>query len=255
MRVRENFEVPNQIIEMLKRREFRPRNYSVSKLICCPRKTFYAMTGVKEIVSDEQTLVFSRGRAHHGVLEVYKLREVERKKDSEILDGHGHPIPIYGDVDMIGDRITEIFTTTISSKKIKLPSDAIEVLPMKVKQLRAYCYFEGELKGDLLVFFLFGDYERFVEIAGEKKYVGLRPKLRCFTFDFDKSDTLEVWQLMNNNLAEIEHAKKTGIPPFLTGEKWECDNCGYSYICLGDEPVAPRDINEVVAKSMAGDLK
>jgi hypothetical protein len=255
MRVCENFEVPNQIIEMLKRREFRPRHYSVSKLICCPRKTFYAMTGVKEIVPDEQTLVFTRGRAHHGILEVYKLKEVERKKDSEILNEHGQPIPIYGDIDMIGDRITEIFTTTISSAKVKIPSDATEVFPMKIKQLRAYCHFEKELTGDLLVFFLFGDYQRFIEVAGQKQYVGLRPKLRCFTYDFEEGDLLEVWQLMNNNIAEIEQAKKTGIPPFLTGEKWECDNCGYSYICLGDEPVAPKDISEVVAKAMESDIR
>jgi len=213
------------------------------------------MTGVHEIIPDEQTLVFTRGRAHHGVLEVYKLREVERKKDSDILDAHGHPIPIYGDIDMIGDRITEIFTTTISSAKVKIPSDAIDTFPMKVKQLRSYCHFEHEFTGDLLVFFLFGDYQRFIEVAGQKQYVGLRPKLRCFTYDFDESDLLEVWKLMNNNLAEIEQAKKTGIPPLLTGGKWECNQCGYAYICLGTEPVAPRDINEVVANVMGSDLR
>jgi hypothetical protein len=255
MKVVENFEVPKRIIESLKKREHYSGQYSVTKLICCPRKTFYEMTGVKELVLDETELVFARGRAHHGVLEVYKLKEIHRRKDSEVLDKNGKPIPVYGVIDMIGENITEIYTTVISSSKVKLPSDAITVFPMKLKQLRAYCYFEGEFTGDLLVFFLFGDYSRFIDILGKKQYVGMRPQLRCFTFDFDESDLLEVWQSMNNNLAEIEHAKKTGIPPLITGEEWECDNCGYSYICLGEEPVKARDINEVVGKAMESDIK
>ena len=254
MRVRENYEVPQMIIERLKRREFRPRNYSVSKLVCCPRKTFYAMTGVKEVIHESTELIFARGRAHHGVLEVYELKELSRKKDSEVLRD-GKPIPIFGDIDMIGERITEIYTTVMSSSKVKLPSDAITVFPMKLKQLRAYCYFEGEFTGDLLVFFLFGDYSRFIEILGKKQYVGIRPQLRCFTFDFDESDLLEVWESMNNNLAEIEHSKKTGIPPLIAGEEWACSNCGYSYTCLGEEPVKARDINEVVGAAVDGDIR
>jgi len=254
MRVRENYEVPQMIIESLKRREFRPKDYTVSKLVSCPRKTYYPMTGHKKVLPEGTELIFARGRAYHGVLEVYKLKEVARKKDSEILR-EGVPIPIYADIDMIGDRITEIYTTTLSSNKVKLPSDAITVFPMKLKQLRAYCHFEGEFTGDLLVFFLFGDYSRFIEILGKKQYVGIRPQLRCFTFDFEESDLLEVWQSMNNNLAEIEHAKKTGIPPLIAGEEWECSNCGYSYTCLGEEPVKARDINEVVGEAVEGDIK
>jgi len=242
MKVRENFEVPRKIIDALAKREWRPRHYSVTKLICCPRKTYYAMIGKKPVILDETYLTFARGRAHHGVLEVYKLKEIARRKDSEVLDENGKPIPIYGDIDMIGDRITEIFTTSMSSKRVKKPEDAIRVFPLKVKQLMAYCYFEGEYEGDLLVFFLFGDYTRFeVDMFGNKKYVGIRPKLRCFTFEFTKEDLLEVWQLMNQNLAEIEHAKKTGIPPFDVGEEWECNNCGFNYICFGEEPVGKKE--------------
>ena len=251
MKVRENYKVPQMIIEKLKQREFRPRNYSVTKLVCCPRKTFYAMTGVKESVSESAELIFARGRAHHGVLEVYELKELSRKKDSEVIRDE-KPIPIYADIDMVGDRITEIYTTTISAKKVGVSEDAITVFPMKLKQLRAYCYFEGEFTGDLLVFFLFGDYSRFIDILGKKQYVGMRPQLRCFTFDFEKPDLLEVWRSMNNNLADIEYAKKTGIPPLIAGEEWECNNCGYSYICLGEEPVKPKDINEVVGKDLEG---
>lgn len=245
MKVTENFDVPIQITSALRKREFRPRNYSVTKLICCPRKTYFAMTGKHEIILDETQLIFARGRAHHSILEVYPLKEVARKRDSEVFRD-GEPIPIYGDIDMIGERITEIFTTTLSSGKIVVPDDAIKTFPTKVKQLRAYDFFEGECQGDLLVFFLFGDYKRFEEVAGKKVYVGLRPKLRCFTYEFTKEDLLEVWQLMNQNLADIEHGKKTGIPPLTIGEKWECDNCGYSYICFGEEPVT---------EAVQGDIK
>lgn len=254
VKVRENFKVPRLIIDRLRGRQWRPRNYSVSKLIGCPRKTYFKMTGQKEIILDETQLIFARGRAHHGILEVYKLKEISRKKNSEILRD-GKPIPIYGDIDMIGDRITEIFTTTLSSNKVKLPSDAIGVFKTKLRQLRAYCYFEDEFEGDLLVFFLFGDYSRFVEVAGKKTYTGIRPQLRCFTFEFDEKDLLEVWELMNQNLAEIEHAKKTGIPPLIMGEEWMCKSCGFDYVCFGDEVTAPRDINEVVARVMEGDIK
>ena len=254
MRVRENFEVPRFIIDELKKKQRPPRSYSVTKCICCPRKTYYKMIGKKEIIPDEQQLIFARGRAHHGVLEVYKLIEVSRKRDSEVLRD-GKPIPIYGHIDMIGERITEIFTTTLSSNRVKLPSDAMDVFKTKLKQLRVYCHFEGEYTGDLLVFFLFGDYTRFIEVAGKKEYVGLRPKLRCFTFDFDKADLLEAWNLVNRNIAEIEHSKKTGIPPFIVGEEWECNNCGYNHICLGEEVVAPKDVSEVVGSVAEGDIR
>ena len=237
MKVTENFEVSKQIIAALSRREFRPRNYSVSKLICCPRKTYFKMTGRKEVRLNEVELIFARGRAHHAVLEVYKLKEVPRVKDSKVVNEKGEPFPIYGDIDMIGDRITEIFTTTLGSNKVKIPEDAIKVFPLKEKQLRGYLYFEGEYAGDLLVFFLFGDYTRFDEIAGKKVYRGIRPLLRCFTFEYSQEDLLNVWDLMNNNLAEIEMAKQKGVPPLITGDESECSYCGYYYACYGEEPV------------------
>lgn len=244
MKVTENLEVPRDIIERLKRREFRPHNYSVSKLICCPRKTYFRMTGRKEVrLQMGIELIFARGRAHHGVLEVYKLREIERLKHSTVLNNKGEPFPIYGDIDMIGDRITEIFTTTLGSNKIKVPEDAIKVFPLKEKQLRGYLYFEDEYAGDLLVFFLFGDYTRFEEIGGQKFYRGIQPQLRCFTFEYSKEDLLNVWDLMNNNLAEIETAKEKGTPPLIIGDESECSYCGYYYACYGEEPVVTKPVN------------
>jgi hypothetical protein len=237
MKVVENLEVPRDIIERLKLREFRPRNYSVSKLICCPRKTYFRMVGRKEVRLNEVELIFARGRAHHGVLEIYKLKEISRVKHSKVVNERGEPFPIYGDIDMVEDRITEIFTTTLGSNKVKVPEDAIKVFPLKEKQLRAYLYFEGEYTGDLLVFFLFGDYTRFEEVGGQKFYRGIKPLLRCFTFEYSKEDLLEIWDLMNNNIAEIEMAKKKGVPPLMIGDESECSYCGYYYACYGEEPV------------------
>lgn len=244
MKVRENPGVVEKVMKKLRGRQRRPRQYSVTKLICCPRKTYYRMIGKKEVITDATQLLFARGRAHHGVLEVLPLREIRREKKA--FNG----MPIRGDIDMIGQRITEIFTTSLSSKKVRLPSDVIKVFPMKLKQLRAYCYFEGESEGDLLVFFLFGDYSRVVEVFGKKQYVGIRPVLRDWTFEFTEAELLEVWDLMNNNLAEIEQAKKDGIPPLATGEEWECNNCGYNHLCFGDEVVVPRSIDKVITGLM-----
>lgn len=232
MKVRENFEVPSKIIGKLKRQARRPKSYSVTRLVCCPRRTYYRMIGVKEVIFEERELIFTRGRAHHDILEVAPLREIERVKRG--FEGK----PIYAHIDMIfSNKITEIFTTTLSSKKVEKPEDAIKVFPIKRKQLQAYCYFEDELEGDLLVFFLFGDYTRFVEVMGKKVYVGIRPKLRDFSFEFTREDIFKVWNEMNMNIAEIEQAKKDGIPPLSAGEEFECQNCGYSYKCLGEEPV------------------
>lgn len=244
MKVRENTEVVEQVMSKLRGRQFRPKTFLVTRLIRCPRKTFFKMVGVKEVIPDFVHLTFARGRAHHSILEVFPLREIRRRK--EAYDG----TPIGADIDMIGDRITEIYTTTLSSSKIMLPSDAINVFPIKLKQLRAYCYMENEHEGDLLAFFLFGDYSRFIEIFGEKKYVGLRPILRNWTFEFLDSELLEVWDLMNNNLAEIKQAFKDGMPPLVCGEEFECKSCGYDHLCFGDEPIAPRDTEKVILSAM-----
>jgi hypothetical protein len=139
---------------------------------------------------------------------------------------------------MKGERITEVFTTNISSAKVP-ENDVVEaskVFIMKYKQLQAYCYMSGEYKGDLLVFFLMGDYNRFVDVMGSKKYKGITPQLRCFTYEFEEKDLLANWNKMNDNLEDIIHAQKTGEMPLACGEKWECSSCGFAYTCLGEEP-------------------
>jgi len=231
----ENKEVPQRIIAKLRERERRSGVYSITKLVCCPRKTYYKFTGVKELTSDDTQLIFVRGRGHHGALEVFDSREIEL--DHKSKDGKHM---IYADIDMRDQRIIEIFTTTLSSNKVPEgdAEAAAKMFPLKYSQLQAYCYFANELEGDLLVFFLFGDYSRFDEIFGRKVYVGIRPKLRDFTFNFEQSDLDKVWDKMNVNLEEIEYGRKIGQPPLMSGEEWECKSCGFSYICLGEEPVA-----------------
>ncbi len=231
----ENLEVPKRIIAKLRERERRSGSYSITRLVCCPRKTYYKFSGVTELTTDETQLIFVRGRGHHGALEVFDTKEIEMSKQSR----NGKHI-IYADIDMRDQRIIEIFTTTLSSKKVP-EGDAVtaaKMFPLKYSQLQAYLYFANELEGDLLVFFLFGDYSRFEEVYGRKLYVGIRPKLRDFTFNFELSDLEKVWDKMNVNLEEIEYARETKQPPLMSGEEWECKSCGFNYVCLGEEPVA-----------------
>jgi len=230
----ENKEVPQKIITKLRGLQRRSKSYSITKLVCCPRKTYYKFTGVKELTSDDTQLIFVRGRGHHGALEVFDSREIELKKQSK-----NGKHTIYADIDMRDQRIIEIFTTTLSSNKVPEgdAETAAKVFSSKYKQLQAYDYFADELEGDLLVFFLFGDYSRFDDVFGRKVYVGIRPKLRCFTYNFERSDLEKVWDKMNVNLEEIEYGKATGQPPLMCGEEWECKSCGFAYTCLGDEPV------------------
>jgi len=230
----ENSAVVSRIMESLRKRSFRPGQWSVTRLVCCPRKTYYYMSGKEPFIFDYNILTMARGRAHHGVLEVYPLREIEREKDG-----------IVGDIDMVGERITEIFTTTVSLKKVKSAFDALKVFPLKVRQLMAYCYMCGEDEGDLLVFYLFGDYSRFVELFGKKVYTGIRPVLKCYTYKFKKSALEENWKEILRNKEEIEQALKDGVPPLKTGLKMECNYCPYVPYCFG-EYIAERKKNEVL---------
>ena len=230
----ENKEVPQRIITKLRGLERHKDNYMVTRLVCCPRKTYYKLAGVKELITDETQLIFVRGRGHHGALEVFDSREIELKR----LSRNGKHT-IYADIDMRDQRIIEIFTTTLSSKKVPEgdAEAAAKMFPLKYSQLQAYNYFTKELEGDLLVFFLFGDYSRFDIIGDKKVYVGIRPQLRDFTFNFEQSELDAVWNKMNDNLEIIEHSKLTGQPPLISGEEWECRSCGFAYTCLSEEPV------------------
>ena len=248
--VYENREVPKEIIELLKKHRRRPNEYIVTRLICCPRRTFFRMEGVPEVIRDETQLIFARGRAHHGILQVYKATEVEVNKLARCGKN------IHGDIDMIGDRITEIFTTMISSKRIPedRPEEATKVFPQKIDQLKAYSYMKEKTEGDLLVFFLFGDYSRFTEVYGKKYYKGIIPELRCFTYNFSKIELEEVWEKMNCNLEDIEEGRRTGQPPLTVGEKWECKNCGYWELCFGEEAVGESQELSVFTEPISGDI-
>lgn len=237
----ENKEVPQRIIAKLRERERHSGDYIVTRLVCCPRKTYYKFSGIKELTTDETQLIFVRGRGHHGALEVFDSREIAMKRLSR--DGKH---TIYADIDMRDQRIIEIFTTTLSSKKVPEgdAEAAAKMFPLKLSQLKAYDYFTNELEGDLLVFFLFGDYSRFDETFGQKFYVGIRPQLRCFTYNFEQLDLDSVWNKMNDNLEDIEHSRAIKQPPLISGEEWECRSCGFSYVCLGEEPVV--DSTEVL---------
>jgi len=262
MKVRRNRTAELKVRKLLAGERHKPTTFSVTRLTCCPRKTYLRMLGIAEVVPEGRELVFTRGRAHHELLEVYRPNEVRISKDG-----------IRGDIDMIGTRITEIYTTTISSKKVKCLEDVPKVFPLKVSQLMAYLYMMDELEGDLLVFFLFGDYTRLKTLPnGRVRYTGIIPELRDWTIEFERRElernwnellakrdvireclsfgvqkavlklipkVAELWQLwIEGKLSDVYRLigardvvfKYLHLPDW-TGYDFECKNCGYAYIC------------------------
>lgn len=240
------------------------KDYSVTRLTCCPRRTYCSMRGIEEVAPEGRELIFARGRAHHEILEVFKPNEVRVGKDG-----------IRGDIDMIGKRVTEIFTTSLSSKKAEKDEDVPKVFVLKTKQLKAYLYMSGEVEGDLLVFFLFGDYTRLKVLPnGKTRYVGIVPELRDWTLVYEDDELRRNWEELLTKRDLINECLRYNIPkaiftllprlrdlwvrwregelskeevynliatrqiiiaelhlPDWMGEEFECKNCGYAYIC------------------------
>jgi len=265
VKVYRNVTTESKIRELLTYKKKLPlKDYSVTRLTCCPRKTYCGFLGIPEVVPEGRELIFTRGRAHHEILEVFKPNEVRVERDG-----------VRGDIDMIGNRVTEIFTTNISSKKVEKDEDVPKVFVMKVKQLQAYLHMAGEVEGDLLVFFLFGDYTRLKVLPnGKTRYVGVTPELKDWTLVYDDDELRRNWQELLTKkeiideclLYNVSKAVFSFIPkliemwvkwregelnqdklynliatrqiiisglklPDWTGEEFECKNCGYAYIC------------------------
>jgi len=246
MKVSENYKVRDKVLKVLKGERFPPKTFSVTKLVGCPRRTYYRMKGAYEIASDSRTLIFARGRGLHNELErAFTNREIRK-----MVDG------IRGDIDAADENIIEIYSTNMSSSRVEDINKVPEVFGNKVKQLMAYCYICAKSSGDLLVYFMSGDYTRFTEIAGKLVYTGIRPELMCWTLEFTESEIKENWERMLVNKAEIEHALKTGIPPLIVGEEWECGFCGFNHICYSEELVTESgDASKVVTEGQRGDIK
>lgn len=230
MKVTENTKLRNGIMKTLSGERFTPRTFAITRLVCCPRKTYYMMGGVQPTINDSSILNMARGRGIGTEIQRgFKKTEVEVKRDD-----------IRGDIDAIGELIAEIYSTNLSLKSVEDISKVPEVFGIKVKQLMAYCYIKNEKKGDLIVFFLSGDYSRFTDLLGEKIYTGISPELKCWTLEFTDKELNDNWKKILDNREEIREALRTGSPPLCVGEKWECKLCGFAYTCLGEEPVADK---------------
>lgn len=230
MNITENYKLKSEVMRSLEGVRFSSKTFSITKLTCCPRKTCCAISEVKEVMVDKdaKTLFMARGRGLHTEMQKgFTKTEVVKYKDG-----------IRGDIDAIGERITEMYSTNISSSKIKKPEDVYEVFKMKVKQLMAYCHMSDVMEGDLLVFFMSGDYKRFTEdVLGNQVYTGITPEIRGWTLKFTNEELKKNWKKILENKEDIELALRTGKIPMTVGEEYECKNCGFSYICYGDEPI------------------
>lgn len=226
MKVSENTKVRDNVMKGLAGERFTPKTYSITRLVQCPRKTYYLMKGMRAVTTDSGNLSMARGRGiGREIQTTFEKTEVRVEKDR-----------IRGDIDAIDERIVEVYSTNMSLGKVQKDEAKVpEVFRKKVKQLMAYCYMTGVKTGDLLVYFMSGDYTRFTEALGIKVYTGVQPELKCWTLEFTNEELEENWKGILNNKEEIELALKSGRPPLIAGEKWECSYCAYSYICLGEE--------------------
>ena len=215
MKIHENNEVADEVIRLLQiqggSHKFRG-NWRVTRLVCCPRSAYWWRKNTPWIPDDPESLelTFARGRAHHNILEVYPDSEKELE-----LDG------ITGHYDMKKDRIVEIFTTTVGLNRIEKPEDAATVFSIKTNQLKCYLKMEGDTEGDLMIFYLFGDYSRPV-----------KPQLKVYTMEFEQDELDDNWNKILNRRDDIEWRAAYGEPPEEVGETYECINCGYRYKCI-----------------------
>jgi len=213
MKVYENSEAVDEVIDLLRGTPSKfYGTWRVTKLVCCPRSAYYWRTGVEWKPDDPVALelTFARGRAHHSILEVYP----DSEKSLE-LDG------ITGHYDMRGDRIVEILTTVVSLNNVKVPEDAAKVFVIKTNQLKCYLHMEGETSGDLMIFYLFGDYSR-----------PIKPQLRVYTMEFETEELKEHWKSRLERRFDIELCATRQEVPLEVGESYECVNCGYRYKCV-----------------------
>ena len=215
MKVYENEDAVEEVIGLLRRQGGSHRyrgNWRVSKLVCCQRNAYWWRTGTPWLPDDPVSLelTFTRGKAHHLILEVYLDREKELEKDE-----------ITGHYDMKGDRVVEIFTTTVGLNRVKSPIDAATVFRIKANQLKCYLKMEDDLKGDLMIFYLFGDYSR-----------PIKPQLKVYTMEFEVDELNTHWKGILNRRDNLEWRVSVEEPPEEVGEPYECINCGYRYKCV-----------------------
>ena len=215
MKIVENEKARRDVLDKLSRRGApHPRDeWHVSKLVCCPRSSYFWKIGAEwePPYPDALTLTFARGRAHHSVLEVYKVKKKVVKRSD-----------IIGHIDTIGDRVTEIFTTMLSLGQVDSIEKVAEIFSIKVSQLKCYLYMsEGIVtEGDLMVFFLMGDYSR-----------PIRPELKVYTLSFEEEELEDHWKFILKKRDVINYLETIGVAPDLMGESYECINCGYISFC------------------------
>lgn len=224
VQISENFELEKIVIDRLRKR-VGPRNplaKSVTKFVCCPRKTYFRFVGIPCLISDSTTLTFSRGRAHHEILEVFDPKEVDVEKDG--IPGH---------IDMVYDHPVEIYTTIVSASAVEKVEDVPEVFPLKYKQLCAYVYMVASCPikdgfihepgvGHLLPFHILGDYTRPV-----------KPKIKVWTMIYTQAEMERNWNEILEKRDYIEQCMAEGKIPEWTGYDFECINCEFNPVCMG----------------------
>jgi CRISPR/Cas system-associated exonuclease Cas4 (RecB family) len=210
----ENITLKQKILDGLVRERKTGSKMHVTELVCCVRKTILNRRGVKELLTEGSILSMSEGRGSHAVIEeVFKASEERVELDD-----------VVGTIDAVGERITEIYTTSYSSKNtLQELIEKSTYFKLKMKQIMAYCKMKGVKEADLVILFRFGDYR-------ERK-----PKLACYTLLFSEEELERNWNTMVEKRKkilewegkEIEDVNQLPADPV----EGECEECGYHYIC------------------------
>ena len=192
MRIVENPEIERYVLDRLKSVRT-DKHVHVTDLIYCLRKAWYRIKGVEPMIDDSSIIATGFGRGMHDILEVAPLKEIPVEKDG-----------IYGSIDMIADRVTEIKTTRYR----------LDIKEPWIKQIMSYLYMKGETEADVIV----------VDVA--------RKKVKGYRIIFDNDELERHWRWMINRKRELEmYLEKDEPPPSTPVYSWECDFCPYRHVC------------------------
>lgn len=230
MIVREDTDLKDRILNsLISERRRTTDKLHVTNAICCVGKPIYERYGVKKQIDERAILSMAQGRGDHSIIEEF----FPVKEKLVILDG------FVGTIDAVGDRITEIFTTSLSSNNsIETMMKKSAYFYLKIRQMKAYCKMSNVEEINLVVLFRFGNYD----------YKNRGPKLNCYLIHFFKSEIEENWTLMNKKKDIIhEWQNKNSIDqiPF-DPIKGECLYCSFSHMCeCVKKDVSEEEVEEI----------
>jgi CRISPR/Cas system-associated exonuclease Cas4 (RecB family) len=215
VKVRENPELATGILEAAwarSRAKERVAGLHVSDLVYCLRKGWYKrLLGEPPIGDIHEVSVLLLGEGHHAV-----LQPAEGSEHSIVLHTPRHRV--HGTVDvwapsgLLFKHPTEIKTTRTSSNKPLAIG-----MPQYIDQLASYCLTLEDSCGTLVVWHIFGDYNKV-----------RTPVLRVWDIEFSP-DEMERWQAELDRRADLVSGPTKPPIDDQNHYTWECDYCPFNF--------------------------